>query len=43
VFNHANYGGFTTNENSASYGQPTQNLNVAYQPRMLQLGFRYAF
>ncbi len=43
VLNHANYGSFTTNENSASFGQPTQNLNVAYQPRMLQLGFRLAF
>jgi hypothetical protein len=43
VFNHANYGSFTLNESSGSFGQPTQNLNVAYQPRMLQLGFRVAF
>jgi hypothetical protein len=43
VFNHANYGGFTTNESSASFGQPTQSLNAAFQPRMLQLGFRIAF
>jgi hypothetical protein len=43
VFNHANYGSFTNNESSPSNGQPAQNLNVAYQPRMLQLGFRLAF
>jgi len=43
VFNHANYGGFTTNESSASFGRPTQSLNSAFQPRMLQLGFRIAF
>jgi hypothetical protein len=43
LFNHANYGGFITNEASASFGQPQQNPNVSYQPRMLQLGFRLAF
>lgn len=43
VFNYANYGSFTLNESNASFGRPTQNLNVAYQPRMLQLGFRLAF
>ncbi len=44
VFNHANYGSYTTVEAlGALYGQPSQNSNVAYQPRMLQLGFRFAF
>jgi hypothetical protein len=44
VFNHANYGSYTTVEAlGAAYGQPSQNSNVAYQPRMLQLGFRFAF
>ena len=43
VFNRENYGSYTTQESSASYGRPSQNLNVAYQPRMLQLGFRVAF
>ena len=43
VFNHANYGSYTTQESSASYGLPAQNTNVAYAPRMLQLGFRFAF
>ncbi len=28
---------------SVSYGRPAQNLNVAYAPRTLQLGFRLAF
>jgi len=43
VFNHANYGGYTTSEVNAAYGQPTRNENVAYAPRMLQLGFRLTF
>jgi hypothetical protein len=43
MFNRENYGSYTTQESSASYGRPSQNLNVAYQPRMLQLGFRLAF
>jgi hypothetical protein len=43
VFNHANYGAFATNEASAAFGQPVQHINVAYQPRMLQLGVRLTF
>jgi hypothetical protein len=44
VFNHANYGSYTTNLSiPANYGRPQQNLNVAYQPRIVQLGFRFAF
>ena len=43
VFNHANYGSYVTSEASPSYGRPVQNLNVAYQPRMAQIGFRLAF
>ena len=43
VFNHANYGSYTTQETNRQYGLPTQNTNVAYQPRMLQLGVRVAF
>ena len=30
-------------ESSPQYGQPSFNPNVAYQPRMLQMGFRFAF
>jgi hypothetical protein len=43
VFNHANYGSYTTNEASAAYGTPSQNTAVEYQPRMMQLGFRFVF
>ena len=44
LFNHTNYGSYTTVESAgAQYGKPSQNTNVAYQPRMLQLGFRVAF
>ena len=43
LFNHENYGSYTTQESSASYGQPSFNSNLAYQARMLQLGFRLAF
>ena len=45
LFNHANYGRYTTAEvlGPAAYGRPSQHPNVAYQPRMLQLGFRFAF
>jgi hypothetical protein len=43
LFNHANYGSYTTAESNARYGQPSFNANVAYQPRIVQLGFRFAF
>ena len=43
VFNRANYGSYTTAESNANYGKASQNLNVAYQPRTLQLGFRFTF
>ena len=43
VFNHANYGAYTTAESNAAYGRPAQSSNVAYAPREVQLGFRVAF
>ena len=43
LFNHENYGSYVTTESSANYGAPTQNANVAYGPRALQLGFRFVF
>jgi hypothetical protein len=43
AFNHANYGSYTTVESSRQYGQPSFNPNVAYQPRMVQAGFRLTF
>ena len=43
LFNHANYGAYVVNESNTEFGKPSFNDNVAYQPRMLQLGFRVAF
>jgi carboxypeptidase family protein len=43
LFNHANYGSYTTAEVSPSFGKPQQNLGAAYQPRSAQFGFRFAF
>ena len=43
VFNHANFGAYATQESSATYGRPSQETNVAYSPRMFQLGFRLTF
>jgi hypothetical protein len=43
LFNHANYGSYTLAESNASYGKPIQNIGIAYQPRMVQLGFRIVF
>ena len=44
IFNHANYGSYTTAfSNAANYGKPSFNQATAYQPRILQLGFHFAF
>jgi hypothetical protein len=43
LFNHENFGSYTIDESNRNYGRPSFNENVAYQPRMLQLGFRVAF
>jgi Carboxypeptidase regulatory-like domain/TonB dependent receptor-like, beta-barrel len=43
LFNHENYGSYEVRESNASYGQPIPLLSLAYQPRMLQLGFRATF
>jgi Carboxypeptidase regulatory-like domain len=43
LFNHANYGSYVLLESNSNYGQPSFNSNIAYQPRMLQLGFRFTF
>jgi hypothetical protein len=43
VFNHENFGSYTTQESNAQYGRPSFNANIAYQPRIIQLGFRFAF
>ena len=43
LFNHSNYGSYTVLESNRNYGQPSFNPNVAYQPRMVQVGFRFVF
>ena len=43
LFNHENYGNYTTAESSAAYGQPTRVNEIAYSARTTQLGFRVSF
>jgi len=43
LFNHQNFGSYVTNASAQNYGQPTFNANLAYQPRMMQLGVRVGF
>ena len=44
LFNHANYGSYTsTFSNASRYGLPSFNSATAYQPRIVQLGFHLAF
>ena len=43
VTNHANYGNYNPQINSATFGQPRQNLLNAYQPRVMQLAFKVSF
>jgi hypothetical protein len=43
VFNRSNFESFTLNESNAKYGQPLASTLLAYQPRMLQFGFRTQF
>ena len=40
LFNHKNYGSYTTAVDNAAFGQPVYNNNVAYASRAAQLGFR---
>ncbi len=43
VFNHANYGSYALTQSLNNFGQPQQNIAVAYQPRIMQLGIRVTF
>lgn len=43
LFNRANYESFVLNERNARFGRPEPHSNIAYAPRMLQLGFRVAY
>lgn len=43
LFNHRNIGAYNAQVNSATFGQPRQNLLNAYQPRVAQLAFKVSF
>ena len=43
VFNRFNYEEYETNELNIRFGEPLESNNIAYRPRVLQLGFRLAF
>lgn len=43
VFDRANYNAWVLNERNPRYRSPVQDTNVAFAPRMLQLGFRAIF
>ena len=43
LFNRANFGSWVENESNARFGQPSDNPNIAFKPRVLQFGFRTAF
>jgi len=43
AFNHVNYGSFTLVETNGNYLRPAENLNIAFQPRLFQFGFRASF
>ena len=43
VFNRANYETIVLNESNRLYGQPEAHTNIAHAPRMVQLGFQFAF
>jgi hypothetical protein len=43
AFNHQNFGSYVTNLDNARYGQPSSNINLQYQPRMMQLGIKLTF
>ena len=43
LLNHENFGRYVTSEVARNFGQPLQNTNIAYLPRVVQLGFRFSF
>ena len=43
LFNHSNFGSYTTVVNLAAYGAPAQNSDLAYAARMLQFAGRFEF
>lgn len=43
LMNHSNFGAYGASITTASFQAPAQNLNLEYQPRMLQLAERFEF
>jgi predicted nucleic acid-binding protein len=43
LFNHSNFGSYTTVVNVATYNAPAQNADLAYAARMLQFAGRFEF
>jgi hypothetical protein len=43
LFNRGNFETYVINERNARFGQPNAYSNIAYAPRVLQLGFRASF
>ena len=43
LFNRANYNDWVLNEQNARFGRPEATDGIAYQPRIIQLGFRARF
>ena len=43
LLNHENFGSYEGRESNPNFGQPIPLFSLAYQPRMLQLGFRTTF
>jgi outer membrane receptor protein involved in Fe transport len=43
LLNRANFTNWTLNESNARFGQPAAADGIAYQPRIIQLGFRARF
>ena len=41
--NHKNFGAYNAQLNSTTFGEPRQNLLNAYQPRVVQLAFKFSF
>lgn len=43
LFDHSNFGSYTTTEVSPAYGRPNVSIQLPFQPRMAQFAFRLAF
>ena len=43
LMNHDNFGSYETETTNSAFGQPEVNSNIAYQPRIIQLGIKISF